>query len=168
MASRPKTESRPGEIRQLINAIRALKGFHQRHSRRLMKTYQITGPQLGALRIAAHSNPISVGRLSERMYLHASTVSGIVDRLEKRGLLFRAGDPHDRRVVHLKVTPKGMRIIKAVPVSGLGLLVQEVDRLKSADLRRINEAMKLLLKIMKIEPDRGDDGESESGEPGQE
>jgi len=54
------------------------------------------------------------------MYLHISTISGIVDRLETGGYLQRRRSTDDRRVVHLRLTEKGKRTILQAPPSGFG------------------------------------------------
>lgn len=61
----------------------------------------LTAPQVQALDVLAAGDGLSVTELSERLGLTHGTVSGIVDRLEKRGLLARTPDPRDRRYTRL-------------------------------------------------------------------
>ncbi len=68
---------------EIVNSVRLLQGVAQKQSREFVRKYRITGQQLGALRIIALSPGISLGDLSDRMFLHISSVSGIIDRLEK-------------------------------------------------------------------------------------
>ncbi|MEA2704289.1 MAG: hypothetical protein QOD63_2234 [Actinomycetota bacterium] len=55
----------------------------------------------------ALKQPLSMGELAEHLFCDASNVTGIVDRLESRGLVERKPDPNDRRVKRLVLTPQG-------------------------------------------------------------
>jgi len=57
----------------------------------------LTGPQQSAMRVLVSSGGMSLKDLSKELGLAHSTVSGIVDRLEKQGLLERQTDEQDRR-----------------------------------------------------------------------
>lgn len=57
----------------------------------------LTGPQRSVMQALVHSGGGSLKELTARVGLAHSTVSGIVDRLEKRGLVERQPDLHDRR-----------------------------------------------------------------------
>jgi DNA-binding MarR family transcriptional regulator len=57
--------------------------------------------------------PLSMGELAERLFCDASNVTGIVDRLEDKGLVERQPDPDDRRVKRLVLTASGRRLWQA-------------------------------------------------------
>jgi DNA-binding MarR family transcriptional regulator len=158
-----KGDNFQNEIGLIIGAVRLIKSAHQRYSGELFKKYRLTGQQLGALRITALSPEISLGELSRRMYLHISTCSGIVDRLEKKGYLRRIRSRDDRRVVSLKITRRGGEIIKQTPVSGLGFLIQDIGKLPPDKIHRLCDGMKILMKLMRIEDKKA---AAQSGRPG--
>ena len=149
-----KAEAQHQQISEIINSVRLLQGISRRQSREFIREYRITGPQLGALRIVAMTPRISLRELSERLYLHTSTVSGIVDRLETRGYIKRERSGQDRRVVHIDVTPEGRRVIKKTPLAGMGLLIHTIDRLPTRQLVEIQRGLKRLLDLMKIGNER--------------
>lgn len=66
----------------------------------------LTAPQGAVLGILAKHGKIKISELSEKMYLSNSTVSGILDRLEKQGLVLRERSAEDRRTVYVAVTNK--------------------------------------------------------------
>lgn len=70
------------------------------------KELNLTGPQGVLLGTLAHYGEMKVSDLSEKLGLSNSTVSGIIDRLEKQELLERIRSKEDRRVVYVKVTEK--------------------------------------------------------------
>src|ERR1700757_774348 len=65
----------------------------------------LTGPQTAVMRSVISKSGISLRELSREASLAHSTVSGIVDRLVKRGMLEREIDALDKRIVRLRPTP---------------------------------------------------------------
>lgn len=68
------------------------------------KDMQLTAPQGMLIGILSHYGEMKVSDLSEKLGLSNSTVSGIIDRLEKRGLVERIRSTEDRRIVYVNVT----------------------------------------------------------------
>jgi DNA-binding MarR family transcriptional regulator len=64
----------------------------------------LTGPQGMMMGILSHDGEMKISDLSEKIGLSNSTVSGIIDRLEKQGLVERTRSTEDRRVVYVKVS----------------------------------------------------------------
>jgi DNA-binding MarR family transcriptional regulator len=66
--------------------------------------------QAHALRMLDPEDPIPMSVLAERLFCDASNVTGLVDRLEARGLVERRSHDHDRRVKALTLTPSGVAL----------------------------------------------------------
>jgi DNA-binding MarR family transcriptional regulator len=66
--------------------------------------------QCHLLHVLEPDRPVPMGKLAETLACDASNVTGLVDRLESRGLLRRAASPEDRRVKVLELTPAGTRL----------------------------------------------------------
>ena len=147
-------EKRRDEVSEIVNSVRLIQGVGQRQNSEFVRKYRITGQQLGALRIVALSPQISPHELSERMYLHVSTITGIVDRLVKKGYLTRKRSVEDRRVIHLNVTATGRRVIKRTPLEGMGLLIHSVHKMPAKEIRDILKGLKLILKVMKVDTEK--------------
>jgi DNA-binding MarR family transcriptional regulator len=139
------------DIGKIVNAIRGINNSLQRQSKELMKSFNITGPQMGALRIISCQPNITLKELSEQMYLHISTVCGIVDRLETAGYLTRCRRPDDRRAIHIGLTKKGSRTVGAAPLSGFATMVYDLQKLQATQVHRICRSLELLSKLMSIE-----------------
>jgi len=73
------------------------------------KKMNITGPQGMLMGTLAHYGEMKISDLSEKLGLSNSTVSGIIDRLEKQGLVERTRSKEDRRVVYVCVTSEFKR-----------------------------------------------------------
>ena len=66
--------------------------------------------QAHALRMLDPEEPIAMSALAERLFCDASNVTGLVDRLEARGLVERRSSANDRRVKALTLTPAGVAL----------------------------------------------------------
>jgi len=124
----PTSEHQEGEI---VAALRRIVRAIDLRSRRLFEESGLTGPQLLVLRAASRlsGSPISV--LARAVDLSQPTVSGIVDRLERQGMVRRARGEGDRRTVLVAVTAEGGRTLRDAPS-----LLQ--DRFRS-ELARLEE-----------------------------
>jgi DNA-binding MarR family transcriptional regulator len=96
--------------KELEVAVRAFMEQVQRAFKRRMAQLELTPPQAFALRHL--DKPRSMRVLAEALHIDASTLTGIVDRLEERGLVERQPDLDDRRVKRLVLTHAG-RVMRA-------------------------------------------------------
>lgn len=87
-------------LRQIIRAT-------DLYSRQLSKQFGLTAPQLLILQAIRHLGAVSISKLAAEVSLSQATVTTIIDRLEKRGLVTRHRSAQDKRVVHATVTAKG-------------------------------------------------------------
>ena len=71
---------------------------------------QLSPAQCHVLHLIEPGRPIPMGQLAETLACDASNVTGLVDRLESRGLVRRRASAEDRRVKVLDLTPKGSRL----------------------------------------------------------
>jgi DNA-binding MarR family transcriptional regulator len=72
--------------------------------------FELSPPQCGALLMLEPDQPLPMRELAVRLHCDNSNVTGIVDRLEDRGLVERRSAEHDRRVKHLVVTERGVAL----------------------------------------------------------
>jgi DNA-binding MarR family transcriptional regulator len=99
-----------GKVLDFMRLIWALDHGLQSLSKRMQATLGLTGPQRVALRVLGRRPGISAGALADVLRLHPSTLTGILRRLEERGLVRRTHDPEDRRRVLLTLTPRGRKL----------------------------------------------------------
>jgi DNA-binding MarR family transcriptional regulator len=79
-------------------------------SKRMTKVLGVTGPQRLVLRILGRSPSLTARELAETLGIHPSTLTGVLSRLEARGMLGRRTDEVDRRRVRFRLTARGARI----------------------------------------------------------
>lgn len=101
---------------QIVAAIRRIMRAVDLHSRHLAEEHGLTGPQLAILKAASRlGGAASTGVLARAVHLSGPTVTGILDRLAKRGLVERTRSGQDRRSVTITVTPLGKAVLAAAP-----------------------------------------------------
>jgi len=112
----------------------------RRVTRAVAEQYGLTGSQLLVLKLLEPRGQVSLSALSGEIRAKNSTVTGIVDRMERDGLVVRRRSGDDRRVVHIELTAKGKKLandVKADPKHMFRALLEELPAKDAADLERI-------------------------------
>ena len=73
---------------------------------------ELTFSQLRVLFLLREEGPLTMSRLAESLGVTSATASGIVDRIERRGLVERIHRADDRRVVECALTDEGLRLVR--------------------------------------------------------
>lgn len=94
--------------------MRYISGIIKQKGREILSNYTITPPQFVALQWLFEDGDMTIGELSNKMYLAFSTTTDLVDRMEKNELVQRVKDPNDRRVVRIHLLEEGKRLIDEV------------------------------------------------------
>ncbi|MDY7223617.1 MarR family transcriptional regulator [Halalkalibacterium halodurans] len=82
--------------------------------REILTHFPITPPQFVALQWLNEHGDMTIGELSQKMYLACSTTTDLIDRMEKNHLVERVKDQNDRRVVRIHLLERGKTIIEEV------------------------------------------------------
>lgn len=105
----------------------------------------LTNPQITAITILYDRGPLSLKDLSNAAGLSHSTVSGIVDRLERRGLVLRSVEPSDRRVSRIEVTDEvNLYVREQLEREQVGRLLPILEAFTRDERRAIREGLRLL------------------------
>jgi len=134
-------------IRQIIQGM-------SKHSKHIQENYKITIPQLICLGEVYEHGPISLGALTKIVFLNNSTVTGIIDRLEKRELVRRNRISKDRRQVHVEITDNGIQFIKAAPMPLQQRFVERLQHLDEEKITMILWALEMLVDMLGPEKEK--------------
>ena len=106
---------------------------------------------------------LSLSELSDKIRAQNSTVTGIIDRMEREGLVTRERSKEDRRVVHIRLTAKGHTLAKEIPVEPMEIFKGALESLSAQEMR---DLMRIMTKVAKRVKQivRRDVGEPEGGE----
>jgi DNA-binding MarR family transcriptional regulator len=103
-------------------------------------------PQLKALFLISEERGIRMRELARRLGGSFSNATVLVDRLVERGLVERLAEPRDRRVVLVRVTGDGQRLIEQLVASWRTLSAPLLGTLAPEDLATVQKALRVLLK----------------------
>jgi DNA-binding MarR family transcriptional regulator len=137
------TELKP-EIDSILEAMLYLYTESRRITKELARQVDLTGPQLTVIKMLEGVGDLSLSELSERIRAQNSTVTGIIDRMERENLVVRARSTEDRRVVKIRLTEKGAKIARGIAVEPMEILRDALDSLSPAESR---ELFKVLTKL---------------------
>ncbi|WP_282173630.1 MarR family winged helix-turn-helix transcriptional regulator [Cytobacillus firmus] len=110
----PKTNEINDVVAGIEKDLRYISGIIKQKGREILSDFTITPPQFVALQWLFEEGDMTIGELSNKMYLACSTTTDLVDRMEKNSLVKRVKDPNDRRVVRIHLLEEGERIIEEV------------------------------------------------------
>ncbi|MEK6268546.1 MAG: MarR family transcriptional regulator [Planococcus sp. (in: firmicutes)] len=94
--------------------LRYISGIIKQKGREILNSYTITPPQFVALQWLFEHGDMTIGDLSNKMFLAFSTTTDLVDRMEKNEMVVRIREEQDRRVVRIKLLKEGERVIEEV------------------------------------------------------
>jgi DNA-binding MarR family transcriptional regulator len=95
---------------ELMRAMWALDHALHRVSKRMASTLGVTAPQRLVVRVLGEESADTPGALARMLHLHPSTLTGVLQRLERRGLIHRSVENSDRRRSRLTLTRRGEQI----------------------------------------------------------
>lgn len=135
-------------IASTVDNLRRVVQVINEYSKKAEYATGLTGPQLWAIKIIAENSSICVSELAGKMYLHAATVIGILDRLEDRGLITRLRSRNDRRFVVVELSEQGKKMLKKSPQVAQGLIVKGFERLPLPMLANVSEGLEKMVELL--------------------
>ena len=110
---------------------------------------ELTAPQMSVMRVVVRNNGISLKELSASVNLAHSTVSGIVDRLERRGMLQRKADAQDARISRIYPTPAVQEFVRdQIPALARRPLQGALERASQAERTAMGDAVRRLRELL--------------------
>ena len=115
MGSRPRVAAeRQQRAEEMISLLFALTERLRTHFEASIAEFELSAPQAKALRYLASAGPAPMREVAASLQCDASNVTGIVDRLERRGFVERRPAPQDRRVKYLLLTARGQEVARGL------------------------------------------------------
>lgn len=141
------------QIALLEKELRHIAALIKQKGREILSDYTITPPQFIALQWLHELGDMTIGDLSNKMYLAFSTTTDLVDRMERNELVQRIRDNQDRRVVRIHLLKEGERIIEEVIEQRQNYLADIVKDFKYEEVQSLSILLSKLYKEMN--QDRG-------------
>ena len=121
------------------------------HSRGLSGSHGLTGPQMLCLRRVAEAGGLTTGALAKAVALSPPTLTGILDRLERRGLISRERRPEDKRRVLVALTAMGRQTIRELPSPLQDRFEARLKALPAEEQTAIRRAVGRVARMMEVD-----------------
>lgn len=107
----------------------------------------LSGPRASALSVVVFGGPMTLGELAAAEQVRPPTMSRLVTAMEGQGLLMREGDSADARVVRVRATPKGIRLLQAARARRLSSLQVVLESLAPDELQALSTASGVMERV---------------------
>lgn len=134
------------KLRKIIRSINL-------ESKKIEKKFGISIPQLMCLQFLSEQEDYktTASEIKDYLMLNASTVTGILKRLENRGLIAKLPNTKDRRATFITLTAKGADLLKEPPTTLQEKLTARLQRLTPEQIDTMDKNIDLLVQIMDAE-----------------
>ena len=136
------------QIKQVIYLIRRLIQAEEFYTKELEKKYRVSVPQLGCLLALYENGPMPPSQVAKHIMVKSSTVTGIIDRLEQKGLVERSRISSDRRVITIGLTESGRMLAQNSPLPIQERIVDGYKNLPPNEREDIIRALKKLSSML--------------------
>lgn len=132
------------DVDVIAEAILYLYTESRRITKELAGRHGLTGPQLAVVKMLEPVGKLSLSELSGKIRARNSTVTGIIDRMEREGLVQRRRSEADRRVVNIELTPKGRELASEIPVEPVSIFRRVLAELSPRDASELSRILSRL------------------------
>lgn len=139
------------EVDQILIAIRRITRAIDLHSKKLVKSAGLTVPQLVVMQSIRRGGKQPIGRIAADVSLSQATVTTVLDRLERAGLVRRERSEQDRRVVSACLTLDGKTKLEEAPEPMQENFMREFAKLESWERHMLTAALERVAAMMDAE-----------------
>ncbi len=118
------------------------------HSKGLNKKYQVSQPQVSCIIALNEYGPLSLSKLAQYILVKPSTVTGIIDRLEQKGLVKRERNLTDRRVITIELTAAGQHLAEEAPPPIPETIIRGLTKLSAEEAEQIVNSLSILVGML--------------------
>lgn len=136
---------------RILRSLRRIIRCVDLYSKQLSVSNQITTPQLVCLLAVVNNGPLTATAISREVHLSASTVVGILDRLEEKGWVTRMRDRNDRRVVQVSATSAGVALSRQAPSPLQKTLANALNALPELEQATIALSLERIVALMEAQ-----------------
>ena len=136
---------------RVLTALRKIIRSVDLYSRELKNKSEVTAPQLICLLAIVKNGPMSATSVSREVFLSPSTIVGILDRLEIKGLVKRERSQKDRRIVMVSATPLGTTLVARAPSPIQDILKRRLQELPVGEQEDITRSLERVVELMEAD-----------------
>lgn len=136
------------DTNEVLIALRRIIRATDLHSKKLSKVSGLTAPQLLIMQTIRRIGEVAIGTLAKEVSLSQATVTTILDRLEKRDLIYRQRGETDKRKVYAQLTPTGEALIRKSPAPLQASFIKQFENLQDWEQHMIIAALQRVAEMM--------------------
>ena len=144
-------EAQPDLVKEIIHQIRRLMQAGELYTKELNKNYQVSAPQLNCLLALYENGPLPASQIAKLIMVKASTVTGIIDRLELKGLVRRVRNSPDRRIINIELTEAGHKLTENAPPPIQRKIVDGLNKLPRSDVEHVVRGLTMLTQMLEVQ-----------------
>lgn len=139
---------------QVLKKFRVIYGSVRHHFREVERTCGVSGSQLWILREIARTPGVGVSELAERLSIHQSTSSQLVEKLSSRGYVLKQRLKQDQRRVGLVLSNQAAKLISKAPGPAEGLLPEALRAMSEEHLAGLDARLSEVIEQLHVRDDR--------------
>ncbi len=141
-----------GQIKELLDIFRRIVEIYHILLLEKLKEYRLTFSHTRVIHQLKIKEPRTSAEISEKLEISASSLSGMLDRLEEMGMILRERDKRDRRLIWIRLSEKSKRIIEEVSESQANRIGKHLEMINLApeEISVLIEKMDLLVKSFQV------------------
>jgi DNA-binding MarR family transcriptional regulator len=141
-------QGQPDRVQQTIYLIRKLMQAGAYYTKELNKKYNVSAPQVACLLALLEDGPMALSQVARKIMVNSSTLTGIIDRLEQKGLVKRTRTSLDRRVITIELTEAGRKVAENAPPPVQLKIVEGLKQLNEQEREQIIQALSKLAEMI--------------------
>lgn len=136
--------------RNVLRQLRVVFSSAKLHFRAVKKQCGVTGAQLWALYEIREHRGLRVSELAQFMAIQLSTASNLLEKLDAQGLIVRTRTDRDQRVVRIRLTARGERVVSRAPSPARGVVPDALTQVSQRSLKALDERLEDLIRHMLV------------------
>jgi len=150
-AGRPRVSPDRKAVSASVESLRRVLQALRIAARDTLATTGVSAAQLFVLGALADGEAASMSELAHRTMTDRTSVTAVVDRLVGSGLVTKGTSEEDRRRASISITATGRTVLRGAPRPPTALLVEALERLDPAELKRLDRGLRALTRAMDID-----------------
>lgn len=141
-----KTATHEPFLKTMRELVRTYQAFYN-YDETLIRQYNLTHSQFDVIATLGNTVGLSMGEIGEKTLITKGTLTGVIDRLEKKNLVLREVPSDNRRTVIVKLTPEGEATFERVFPQHIAQLKQRFEQLEPSELELLRVLLNRLRQV---------------------
>ena len=141
---------------QILRALRLVFRSVQKHNQIIEDQCGVGGVQMWALWEIARAGRMRVSELAQKLSIHQSTTSNLLDKLERQRFIRRERSTTDQRVVQVVLTENGEKLLESSPPVARNLIVDALMEMPEDSLLQLEDGLYQLIRHLKVQDASGE------------